>query len=184
METKKIRKRFELADYLEEERFLERQHRDGWKMVELKLPLSTYIFERCEPEDYVYQLDFNSEKKGTDSYIQLFEDCGWEHFYKFGNWYYFRKLRSKKESENVIFNDGPSRAEMAKKVVKFQAGLSVFLIFPLIYLLTMVSNRMTDNSLVLTTMFVLAAVVMVINVGIQLRNVWKLNKIIEKEEAL
>ncbi|MCA5013785.1 MULTISPECIES: DUF2812 domain-containing protein [unclassified Enterococcus] len=184
METKKVRRRFELADYLEEERFLEEQHRNGWKMVELKLPLSTYIFERCGSEDYVYQLDFNSEKSGTESYVQLFEDCGWEYFYKFGNWYYFRKSRSEVESENVIFNDGPSRAKMAKKVAKFQAGLSVFLIFPLIYLLAVVSTKAIDSSLVLTIMVALIAIVMVISAGIQLKNMRKLNKIIEKEEQL
>lgn len=45
MKTKKIRKRFELADYLEEEKFLQVQHKKGWRMVNLKLGFSTYIFE-------------------------------------------------------------------------------------------------------------------------------------------
>ncbi|MHC5228235.1 hypothetical protein ACYSNW_08165 [Enterococcus sp. LJL99] len=30
-------------------------------MTELKVPFSIYTFEKCEPVDYVYQLDFKQE---------------------------------------------------------------------------------------------------------------------------
>lgn len=152
--------------------------------MNLKLPFSTYVFERCEPEDYVYQLDFKQQEDDNEEYLQLFEDCGWEYFYTYGNWYYFRKLRSETEEENAIFNDAPSRAEMAKKVVKFQgtAGLAAWV--PLFYLIPMLLNRSEARSTVLIVLLAIYGIIIGFLVGTQLRNFWKLNQIIKKEEVL
>lgn len=184
MENKKIKKRFELADYLEEEQFLQEQHKNGWKMVELKLPFSTYIFERCEPEEYIYQLDFKEQENDLGEYLQLFEDCGWEYFYKYGNWYYFRKLKSEIEEENVIFSDAPSRAEMARKVVKFQGMVALVALFPLSYLIPVLLNRNEGKNYVLLVLLVLIIGITVILLGVHLRNFWKLTEILKNEEQI
>ncbi|WP_375178592.1 DUF2812 domain-containing protein [Enterococcus rotai] len=184
MKTKKIRKRFELADYLEEEKFLQVQHKKGWRMVNLKLGFSTYIFEECEPGDYAYQLDFKQQEKDLEEYLQLFEDCGWEHFYKLGNWYYFRKKKSEIPEENVIFNDAPTRAEMAKKVVRFQGMISFIALFPLFYIVPILLNRGEGRSNVLLALLSIYGVIMVVLTGSQLRNFWKLNQIIKREEQI
>ncbi|WP_086315335.1 hypothetical protein A5821_002791 [Enterococcus sp. 7F3_DIV0205] len=184
MEYKKIRKRFELADYLEEEKFLQEQHKNGWKMVDLKVPFSTYIFEKSESEDYVYQLDFKQEGKDLEEYLQLFEDCGWDYFYKFGNWHYFRKPKSELEEENVIFNDAPSRAEMAKKVVRFQSMILLLTLFPLMYLVPLLLNRSDGRSNILLMFLAIYGVIMIVLVGVQLKNFLKLNRIIKREEQI
>ncbi|EOH98308.1 hypothetical protein UAW_01489 [Enterococcus haemoperoxidus ATCC BAA-382] len=182
METKKIRRRFELADYVEEENFLQEEHKNGWKMVDLKLPFSTYIFEKCEPQEYVYQLDFKQQGNDLGEYLQLFEDCGWEYFYKYGNWYYFRKLKSEIEEENAIFSDAPSRAEMAKKVVKFQGMIALAALVPLSYLIPVLLNRSEGRSNVLLALLVLVIGITVILLGVHLRNFLKLTEIIKREE--
>ncbi|MEI5990002.1 DUF2812 domain-containing protein [Enterococcus crotali] len=184
METKKIRRRFELADYLEEEKFLQEQHKQGWKMVDLKLPIPTYFFEKCEPEEYVYQLDFKQDVNDIEEYLQLFEDCGWEYFYRFGNWYYFRKMKSEVVEENMIFNDAPSRAEMAKKVVKFQGSIAFVALFPVFYLIPMLLSRNEERSPIFLVLLAIYGVIMAVLVGTQIRNFWKLNQIIKKEEQL
>ncbi|OJG89010.1 hypothetical protein RV15_GL001746 [Enterococcus silesiacus] len=171
-----------MADYLEEEQFLQEQHKKGWKMVDLKLPFSTYIFEKCDPEEYVYQLDFKQEDKDVEAYLQLFEDCGWEYFYKFGNWYYFRKLKSEVAEENVIFNDAPSRAEMAKKVVRFQGTISLVALFPVWYLIPMLLYRNEERSIIFLVLLAIYGVIMTVLTGIQVRNFLRLNQIIKKEE--
>lgn len=130
---KKIRKWYSFADYLDEEKFLEDQHQQGWKMIDYRTLGLSYTFEKCEAENYVYQLDYKKESQSEEDYILLFEDCGWEYFYKYNFWYYFRKNKSDVEEENVIFNDVQSRAEMAKKVLKGQwkALVPILIILPI-----------------------------------------------------
>ncbi len=50
-------------------------------------------FESCEPEDVVYQLDYNEDgaARHSDEYFQLFRDCGWEFVQYFAGFSYFRK---------------------------------------------------------------------------------------------
>jgi hypothetical protein len=96
---KKIRKFFGIADYLEEEQFLQNQHRQGWKMTDFNALTITYTFEKCVPEEYIYQLDFKEQGQADDDYLLLFEDCGWEYFHKYNGWFYFRKKKSEDSTE-------------------------------------------------------------------------------------
>lgn len=175
-------KYFGLADYLEEERFLEQQHQAGWKMVGAKKLGWVYIFEKCEPEDFIYQLDFIEDGQVDDDYFQLFEDCGWEYFHKLNNWYYFRKKRTANEEENVIFNDAASRAEMAKKVMRSQW----LILLPILIIFTSISSSFSDNSDSLFWMifFIIYTCLVVFVVGSGAKNYWKLNKIVEENEWL
>ena len=41
-------------------------------------------FEKCVPEDVIYQLDYNKEGiKHQMEYVRMFEDCGWEYLTEF-----------------------------------------------------------------------------------------------------
>lgn len=54
-------------------------HKTGWKFVKVS-GLGVYHFEKCTPQDVVYQLDYN--KNGLthkDEYLKMFDDCGWEY---------------------------------------------------------------------------------------------------------
>lgn len=186
MEYKKKMKRFGLADYLEEEVYLQEQHKKGWKMTKLKAPFSVYTFEKCEPEDYVYQLDFKQAEQDSAEYLQLFEDCGWEYFYKFGDWYYFRKRKSEIDNENVIFNDAASRAEMAKKVIKFQASIICATLIPGVIMMINIAanNDFGKRSQILCLIFILYFIIIAILAVVHIKNFWKLNRIVEKEKQI
>ena len=88
-ETKTKLKWYSIVQYEEEARWLEKMHSQGWKFIGVNMPCF-YHFERCEPEDYVYQLDYNKNSSNIE-YKQLFEDCGWEYLTDCMGYSYFRK---------------------------------------------------------------------------------------------
>ena len=54
---------------------LRTQHKDGWKFVKVT-GIGIYHFEQCQPEDVIYQLDYNQEGlKNKQEYVQMFADC-------------------------------------------------------------------------------------------------------------
>ena len=60
METKKTVKFFSVVDWEKVRDYLREMHRQGWKFVRLTA-LCVYHFEKCEPEDVIYQLDYNAD---------------------------------------------------------------------------------------------------------------------------
>jgi hypothetical protein len=109
---------FTIADYEEEEVWLREQHRQGWKLVSTNLPVF-YHFVRCEPEDVVYRLDYKNSKEDR-SYMQMFEDYGWEYFNDCIGWLYFRKPAADMDSdmEEEIFSDNESKLEFLNHIIK------------------------------------------------------------------
>ena len=119
MSDKKMKIRFfTIADYEEEEIWLRRQHKSGWKLVKTVLPCF-FIFESCTPEDVVYRLDYKNNTENSD-YFQLFQDYGWEYFNRCAGWLYFRKPVSETDTEQdiEIFSDDSSRIDMVNHIVK------------------------------------------------------------------
>ncbi len=49
--TTKVRV-FTIADYIEEQQWLEQQHRRGWRLVKV-VPPCFFVLEACEPEESV-----------------------------------------------------------------------------------------------------------------------------------
>ena len=45
-------------EWEKEQDYLRQQHKNGWKFVRVSF-IGVYHFERCRPEDTVYQLDYN-----------------------------------------------------------------------------------------------------------------------------
>lgn len=114
--TKTKIKFFTIADYGEEERWLEEEHRNGWRLVKL-IPPVFFIFEETKPEECVYQLDYKN-KKITDDYLQMFEDYGWEYAGACLGWYYFRKPANEvgSDEDKKIFSDNESKIEMISHI--------------------------------------------------------------------
>ena len=109
---------FTIAEWEKEQEYLRREHNKGWKFTGVTLP-GFYHFEKCQPEDVVYQLDYNPE--GTDhkeEYVQMFQDCGWEYITDFVGYSYFRKAVSQMRGHEEIFCDTQSRLDMIKRVFK------------------------------------------------------------------
>ena len=112
---KKEFKFFTIFKYEEEQEYLRDMHKHGWKLVKIS-GIGTYHFAECEPEDVVYQLDYNLEK--NNEYFQMFKDCGWEYLFDFAQYSYFRKPKSEMQGEEEIFCDEQSRYDMMTRVYK------------------------------------------------------------------
>ena len=145
MEKKVVYRIATIADYDREALYLGEMHAQGWKLKEVSysnlVVAVKYTFEKCQPEQVAYQLDFYPMKKSERaSYLQLFKDCGWEHITDFNGFSYFRKLRSgiESEAEFEIYNDPAGKLAMVKRILimrmlpillLFSALLPVFLKF-------------------------------------------------------
>lgn len=109
---------FTIADYEEEEAWLQNQHKNAWKLLKMIIPCF-YIFEKSTPEDVAYRLDYQNNAE-TSNYFQIFRDYGWEYIGQCVGWMYFRKPLSEADSErdSEIFSDNESRVDMINHVVK------------------------------------------------------------------
>lgn len=135
MEKKIVYRLVTIADYEREAVFLGEMHSKGWKLrkVSYSILLATvkYIFEKCQPEQVSYQLDFYPMKKSERaSYLQLFKDCGWEHITDFNGFSYFSKPYSEIESDTEfeIYNDAAGRLAMVKRILTMRM-LPILLLF-------------------------------------------------------
>lgn len=135
MEKKVVYRIATIADYDREALYLRKMHAEGWKLKEVTysnlVVAVKYTFEKCQPEQVSYQLDFYPMKKSDRaSYLQLFKDCGWEHITDFNGFSYFRKLRSGIESdaEFEIYNDAAGKLAMVKRILT-RRMLPILLLF-------------------------------------------------------
>ena len=93
-------------------------HKRGWKLVGIT-GIGMYHFEKCEPEDVIYQLDYNKEGlEHKEEYVKMFEDCGWKYLQDYIGYSYFRKPASETSGEEEIFCDDSSRLQMMDRVFK------------------------------------------------------------------
>ena len=107
---------YTIMEYEKEQEWLSRQHRQGWKLT--AAAVCFYRFERCAPEDVVYQLDYNPEgREHQEEYVQLFRDCGWEHVLDNVGYSYFRKPAAQMQGREEIFCDEASRMEMFRRIL-------------------------------------------------------------------
>ena len=124
MEKKIVYRIFTIADYEREALYFREMHAKGWKLRKVSYSILLfavkYTFEKCQPEQVSYQLDFYPmEKSERSSYLQLFKDCGWEHITDFNSFSYFRKAHSEVESaaEFEIYNDATGKLAMVKRIL-------------------------------------------------------------------
>ena len=135
MEKKIVYRIFTIADYEREALYFREMHAKGWKLKEVSysnlVVAVKYTFEKCQPEQMSYQLDFYPMKKSERaSYLQLFKDCGWEHITDFNGFSYFRKLHSGIESDTEfeIYNDTAGKLAMVKRILTMRM-LPILLLF-------------------------------------------------------
>ena len=104
-DVKKEFRWFSITEYEKEAEYLRRRHKEGWKFKNVTYP-GIYIFEKCEPQDVIYQLDYNPDGiKNQGEYVQMFEDCGWEYLKEFA-------VRIRGEEEVAII--GPASPGIGK----------------------------------------------------------------------
>ena len=127
MEKKIVYRIFTIADYEREALYFREMHAKGWKLRKVSYSILLfavkYTFEKCQPEQVSYQLDFYPmEKSERSSYLQLFKDCGWEHITDFNSFSYFRKAHSEIESdaEFEIYNDAAGKLAMVNRILRLR----------------------------------------------------------------
>ena len=135
MEKKVVYRIATIADYDREALYLGEMHAEGWKLKEVSysnlVVAVKYTFEKCQPEQMSYQLDFYPMKKSERaSYLQLFKDCGWEHITDFNGFSYFRKAHSEigSDTEFEIYNDAAGKLAMVKRILTMRM-LPILLLF-------------------------------------------------------
>ena len=187
MEKKVVYRIATIADYDREALYLRKMHAQGWKLKEVSysnlVVAVKYTFEKCQPEQVSYQLDFYPMKKSERaSYLQLFKDCGWEHITDFNGFSYFRKLHSGIESdaEFEIYNDASGKLAMVKRILIMRM-LPIFLLFLLIFsaLLPIFSKFVSGVSSFSWELFLIVIIdgVLLIILAIQISYVlWRLSQ--------
>ena len=129
METKQEFRYFTITEYDKEQQYLTRRHKEGWKFVEVT-GIGQYHFEKCEPEEVVYQLDYNQEGNINQAeYTQMFADCGWEYITTYVGYSYFRKPVADMKEEEEIFFDDSSKLDMMKRIFKGRMTLMFITFF-------------------------------------------------------
>ena len=156
MEKKIVYRIFTIADYDREALYLRKMHAEGWKLSKVSysylLVAVKYSFEKCQPEQVSYQLDFYPMKKSERaSYLQLFKDCGWEHITDFNGFSYFRKFLAGIESdaEFEIYNDATGKLDIVHRILRLRLLPVLFFLSMLIPLfLKLLSERDVFSGLV------------------------------------
>ena len=162
MEKKVIYRIATIVDYDREALYFREMHVKGWKLKEVSysnlVVAVKYTFEKCQPEQVSYQLDFYPMKKSERaSYLQLFKDCGWEHITDFNSFSYFRKAHSEIESnaEFEIYNDAAGKLAMVKRILT-RRMLPILLLF--LALLPVFSKFVTGGSSFSWEMFLIVII--------------------------
>ncbi|WP_247917038.1 DUF2812 domain-containing protein [Streptococcus oralis] len=156
MEKKSVYRIFTIADYDREALYFREMHAKGWKLRKVSYSILLfavkYTFEKCQPEQVSYQLDFYPMRTSErTSYLQLFKDCGWEHITDFNSFSYFRKAHSEIESdaEFEIYNDATGKLDIVHRILRLRLLPVLFFLSMLIPLfLKLLSERDVFSGLV------------------------------------
>lgn len=115
---KKTFKYFTIFEYEKEQNYLRAMHQTGWKFVRVS-GLCVYHFEKCDPQDVIYQLDYNRDGIAhKDEYVKMFNDCGWEYLQDYMGYSYFRKAAREASGPEEIFCDDDSRMQMLERIFR------------------------------------------------------------------
>ena len=109
---------FTVADFKEEELWLREMARSGLHLLRMTPPF-VYVFEKGEPRDVIYRLDFTNNCEGGD-YARMLGEFGWENCGRCIGWVYWRRNADElaDEAEGELFSDDESRLDMVKKVIR------------------------------------------------------------------
>ncbi len=145
MKIKKEFKYFSIVDHEKEQEYLRAKNKAGWKFVKVS-GLGIFHFVQCEPEDVVYQLDYNQDGlEHKDEYVQMFKDCGWEYIQDYAGYSYFRKSAREMNGDEEIFCDDASRLQMMERVYKGRVLPLVSLFFCILVPQLILSLTVYDN---------------------------------------
>lgn len=118
-----------------EEKWLSEMAMNGWMLK--KLFLFVYLFEKTEPNETVYRLDYKAtSNRDEEEYIRIFQDAGWRHVTRLFNWHYFAADASQVQT-TAIYTDRESEALKYKGLLRVLytvfIGVCLSLFLPLLY---------------------------------------------------
>jgi len=136
------------------ERWLEDMAREGLHLQRVDCLRSRFVFQRGEPAEITYRLDFQMNKVSPD-YLQLFADAGWERIDDSFGWQFWRALPHAGRTPE-IFTDTASR------IGKYQRLLGLFALCYGAFFFTLLQKGErgwdTPFEIVLNTVLIVAAV--------------------------
>jgi hypothetical protein len=119
-----------------EENWLHEMATQGYHLRTVGFP-GYYEFETGEPRNDYYRMDYITDRKGYENYLQLFRDAGWEHLGEMGGWQYFR-THGEGTSIPEIYTDKDSKAQ------KYQRLITILVVFLPIFI--SITTRPIDPS--------------------------------------
>ena len=105
-----------IADFREEEVWLREMAKSGLHFLRMYIPCF-YVFEKGEPRDVIYRLDFTNNDESGD-YARMLADFGWENCGRCVGWVYWRRRADEAEGGEEIFSDDTSRLDLVKRVLQ------------------------------------------------------------------
>ncbi len=98
-----------------EEKWLKSMSANGWHLC--RVGFFNYEFEKGEPRDYEYFMDFRLETRcDMKEYLGLIQDSGWKHLGYMGGWQYFR-IESDRAGQAPIYSDKESLIGKYRRVL-------------------------------------------------------------------
>lgn len=114
--TKKVFKMFPVWQDNKEEEWLTQMAKEGWGLKKYRM---LYHFEKIEPANHIYKIDFKGTKNSDlDEYKAIFNHAGWEHVTQFGGWHYFRTAAENGVVPD-IYSDTESRVQKYMGLLKY-----------------------------------------------------------------
>lgn len=174
---------FSVPEWKKEEEYLRKQHKNGWEFIGVN-GFCMYHFQKSEPKDMVYQLDYNPDSVSQkEEYIQMFNDCGWEYLQNYVGYSYFRKAASEMDgTEEEIFCDDASRLDMMTRVFKGRMIplLTIFflIIIPQIFMQSQIHTPANKGLMVIFCVLFVIYLALFISFAIPY---WKYYKSVHKE---
>ena len=98
-----------------EENWLNNMCKDGYALEDIVN--GYYIFEPCEPDTYIYRIEFLKQEtfqKEKDSYLELMQELKVEAVASFRRWHYFKRDSSVGTFE--IYSDIDSQIEHYQRI--------------------------------------------------------------------
>ncbi len=119
--------------------------KQGWFLS--KMSLLRYKFEKGEPKDLIYSMDYKELKKDKEEYFELFGLSGWKHMRSYGPYHFF----SAPIGTVPIYTDQKSYLDKYKapksiylKILETSAFTLLIAIISYIFLLPKINNRVFD----------------------------------------
>lgn len=179
------KQKFYISEFEQEAAWLSFMHREGWRFV--STDSLHYHFEKTEKEDWCYQMDYLESGVADETYLQMYQDYGWEYAGQCDHWCYFRKQRVEgEETDTALFGDRESKLELCKRVVhgQFLRMLPFLLLMPCMINLIRFANPIEDFGpvwgTVLTVICMLSLLIFIVPLFIYFNQISRLNKLIKE----